>query len=156
MTKATSLLENPTQFLLFTGKGGVGKTSLACATAVVLADGGKRILLVSTIRPPTSMRSWKPGWVPSRRLSAESPIWPPSTSIPRWPSPPTAIASWIHTGESCPRQPSPAWRSSCRALVPLRLRRLTNSPSSWVIHSPPPASTTSSSTPRRPATRSCF
>lgn len=37
-----------TRFLFFTGKGGVGKTSLACATAVALADAGKRVLLVST------------------------------------------------------------------------------------------------------------
>jgi arsenite-transporting ATPase len=35
-------------FLFFTGKGGVGKTSLACATAIQLADQGKRVLLVST------------------------------------------------------------------------------------------------------------
>jgi arsenite/tail-anchored protein-transporting ATPase len=35
-------------FLFFTGKGGVGKTSLACATAVRFADHGKRVLLVST------------------------------------------------------------------------------------------------------------
>ena len=35
-------------FLFFTGKGGVGKTSLACATAVERADAGKRVLLVST------------------------------------------------------------------------------------------------------------
>ncbi|MFK3711680.1 arsenical pump-driving ATPase [Leclercia adecarboxylata] len=35
-------------FIFFTGKGGVGKTSLACATAVWLADQGKRTLLVST------------------------------------------------------------------------------------------------------------
>ncbi len=48
MKEAASLLENPTRFLLFTGKGGVGKTSLACAAAVELADRGKRILLVST------------------------------------------------------------------------------------------------------------
>lgn len=34
--------------LFFTGKGGVGKTSLACASAVLLADKGKRVLLVST------------------------------------------------------------------------------------------------------------
>jgi arsenite-transporting ATPase len=34
--------------LFFTGKGGVGKTSLACASAVLLADAGKRVLLVST------------------------------------------------------------------------------------------------------------
>ncbi|MCR9115525.1 MAG: TRC40/GET3/ArsA family transport-energizing ATPase, partial [bacterium] len=38
----------PTRNLLFTGKGGVGKTSMACATAVQLADRGLRVLLVST------------------------------------------------------------------------------------------------------------
>lgn len=37
-----------TKYLFFTGKGGVGKTSTACAVAVGLADMGKRILLVST------------------------------------------------------------------------------------------------------------
>lgn len=36
------------KFLFFTGKGGVGKTSLACATAINLADQGKRVLLIST------------------------------------------------------------------------------------------------------------
>ncbi|HEY8025650.1 MAG TPA: arsenical pump-driving ATPase [Burkholderiaceae bacterium] len=41
-------LRNPPPFLFFTGKGGVGKTSLACANAVLLADLGKRVLLVST------------------------------------------------------------------------------------------------------------
>ncbi|MEY4044393.1 MAG: Arsenical pump-driving ATPase [Actinomycetota bacterium] len=40
--------EQPTRFLFFTGKGGVGKTSLACATALRLADEGRRVLLVST------------------------------------------------------------------------------------------------------------
>ena len=39
---------NLTKYLFFTGKGGVGKTSAACATAVALADQGKRIMLVST------------------------------------------------------------------------------------------------------------
>ena len=34
--------------LFFTGKGGVGKTSLACASAVLLADSGRRVLIVST------------------------------------------------------------------------------------------------------------
>jgi arsenite/tail-anchored protein-transporting ATPase len=37
-----------TKFLFFTGKGGVGKTSTACATAVTLAGEGKKVLLVST------------------------------------------------------------------------------------------------------------
>ncbi|MDR7001854.1 arsenical pump-driving ATPase [Neobacillus niacini] len=43
----TKMIVN-TKFLFFTGKGGVGKTSTACATAVTLADEGKRVLLVST------------------------------------------------------------------------------------------------------------
>jgi arsenite/tail-anchored protein-transporting ATPase len=41
-------LEVAPRHLFFTGKGGVGKTSLAAATAVTLADRGKRVLLVST------------------------------------------------------------------------------------------------------------
>lgn len=40
--------ENFTKYIFFTGKGGVGKTSIACATAVNLADSGKKVLLVST------------------------------------------------------------------------------------------------------------
>jgi arsenite/tail-anchored protein-transporting ATPase len=41
-------LEQAPKILLFTGKGGVGKTSLACASAITLADEGKKVLLVST------------------------------------------------------------------------------------------------------------
>ena len=41
-------IADPTRVLFFTGKGGVGKTSSACATAISLADAGKRVLLVST------------------------------------------------------------------------------------------------------------
>jgi arsenite/tail-anchored protein-transporting ATPase len=41
-------LTDPPRFLFFTGKGGVGKTSVACATAISLAAHGSRVLLVST------------------------------------------------------------------------------------------------------------
>lgn len=41
-------MSNSTTYLFFTGKGGVGKTSLACATAVEMVDNGKVVLLVST------------------------------------------------------------------------------------------------------------
>jgi len=41
-------LEDAPRFLFFTGKGGVGKTSIACATAMSLCASGKRVLLVST------------------------------------------------------------------------------------------------------------
>lgn len=42
------LLAQPTRFLFFTGKGGVGKTSLSTAVAITLADAGRKVLLVST------------------------------------------------------------------------------------------------------------
>ena len=41
-------LINLTKYFFFTGKGGVGKTSAACATAVDLADSGKKVMLIST------------------------------------------------------------------------------------------------------------
>ncbi|UCV08405.1 arsenical pump-driving ATPase [Dechloromonas denitrificans] len=41
-------LEQPPRYLFFTGKGGVGKTSIACASAIQLAAAGRRVLLVST------------------------------------------------------------------------------------------------------------
>ncbi|MGC8552516.1 MAG: arsenical pump-driving ATPase [Phycisphaerae bacterium] len=46
--KQADFIRNASRYLFFTGKGGVGKTSLACASALALADAGKRVLLVST------------------------------------------------------------------------------------------------------------
>lgn len=43
-----AFLAHPTRHLFFTGKGGVGKTTLACAAALALADRGRSVLLVST------------------------------------------------------------------------------------------------------------
>jgi arsenite-transporting ATPase len=48
MENMNSFLENATRILFFTGKGGVGKTSLACAAAVSMAQKGRKVLLVST------------------------------------------------------------------------------------------------------------
>lgn len=41
-------LSDAPKFIFFTGKGGVGKTSLSCATAIHFAEKGKQVLLVST------------------------------------------------------------------------------------------------------------
>ena len=41
-------LQAPPRHLFFTGKGGVGKTSISCASAIALAEAGRRVLLVST------------------------------------------------------------------------------------------------------------
>lgn len=43
-----NLVEQATKYMFFTGKGGVGKTSVSCAVAIALADKGRRVLLVST------------------------------------------------------------------------------------------------------------
>jgi arsenite-transporting ATPase len=48
MSALSSLIESPTRVLFFTGKGGMGKTTLACSAAVALARQGKRVLIVST------------------------------------------------------------------------------------------------------------
>ena len=48
MPSGSPIVPDPTRILFFTGKGGVGKTSAACATAIALADAGRRVLLVST------------------------------------------------------------------------------------------------------------
>ncbi len=48
ITDEYAIFKRHSPFIFFTGKGGVGKTSLACATAVWLADQGKKTLLVST------------------------------------------------------------------------------------------------------------
>ncbi|MCK6392414.1 arsenical pump-driving ATPase [Zoogloea sp.] len=43
-----ALPDTQTRYLFFTGKGGVGKTSLSCATGLAMADAGRKVLIVST------------------------------------------------------------------------------------------------------------
>lgn len=53
----TKMIVN-TKFLFFTGKGGVGKTSTACATAVTLADEGKKVIQ-SNMSPIAIVDVWE-------------------------------------------------------------------------------------------------
>jgi arsenite-transporting ATPase len=48
ITMTMKFLDCPPRFLFFTGKGGVGKTSIACSSAIALTEAGQRVLLVST------------------------------------------------------------------------------------------------------------
>ena len=48
MNKYNPFEQVKTKYIFYTGKGGVGKTSVACATAAALADSGKQVLLIST------------------------------------------------------------------------------------------------------------
>ena len=48
MSSCFTLLNAPTKYLFFSGKGGVGKTSVSTAVSIALADLGKKVLLVST------------------------------------------------------------------------------------------------------------
>ena len=54
-------LDNPPRHLFFTGKGGVGKTSIACTTAVVLARRGKRMTCVACHEHGTGVAGFLPG-----------------------------------------------------------------------------------------------
>ena len=95
-------LDQPPRFLFFTGKGGVGKTSLACATAVHLADAGKRVLLVST--DPASNVGQVFGVAIGNRITADrrgaGPVrrW---RSTRRRPRRPTATASSARCAACC-------------------------------------------------------
>jgi arsenite/tail-anchored protein-transporting ATPase len=70
VTEREALLAAATRHLFFTGKGGVGKTSIACATAVALSDLGRRVLLVST-DPASNLSDVLGTDVPLRPIAVE-------------------------------------------------------------------------------------
>lgn len=121
-------LQNIPPYLFFTGKGGVGKTSISCATAIRLAEQGKRVLLVSTdpasnvgqvfdqaigntIRPVTAVLDF-PLWRLTRRK-------PPNNTAPE---------SLILSKVFCLMTLLTVSASNFQEPVPLKLRRLMSSP----------------------------
>ncbi len=101
MTTPTFLTDAP-RFMFFTGKGGVGKTSIACASALVLTRAGKQVLLVST--DPASNLGQVFGLPIGNTITAipARPGYRRSRSIRNWPPMPIANGSSNQCGECCP------------------------------------------------------
>ncbi len=143
------LLKNTTRNLFFTGKGGVGKTSIACATAIALADAGKRVLLVST--DPASNLDEVLGVALNQK----------PTAIPGVPGlsalniDPEAAAHDYRERMVGPyrgilrMRRSIAWKNSCPARARLKSLLSMNLPSSWVIQKRPRRLIMLSSIPRQ-------
>ena len=142
-----------TRNLFFTGKGGVGKTSVASATAVGLADEGRRVLLVSTDPASNldevfgvelaSVPMPVPG-VPGLLAMNIDPEAAARTTGNAWSAP---------IGACSPMPPSRAWRSNSRAPALSKSRPSMSSHDSSAILRPRRSSTTSSSTRPPPGTR---
>jgi hypothetical protein len=149
--KPLGLLKHPTRHLFFTGKGGVGKTSLSTAVALYLADSGRKVLLVST-DAATNL---------DEMLGMELKNTP--VPVPGCPAcqvlnidPDAAAESYrqrvqAQMAADASDQNAPRCANSCPAPAPPKLPRLTNLPRS--CRSPTAPMTTSCLTPRPPATR---
>ena len=98
LTRAMDFLERAPRNLFFTGKGGVGKTSVACATAIALAARGRRVLLVST-DPASNLDAVETLALPPALVAAFDAAAPLARAnfdvFPR--SAKRGILAWIHT-----------------------------------------------------------
>lgn len=135
-----------TQYLFFTGKGGVGKTSTACAVATSLADSGNRVLLVST-DPASNLQD-----VFAMELHSKP---TPITEVPGLSAanldPIEAAAEYRESVIApyrgfCRMRQSPTWKNSFPAPAPSRLQPLTHLPISSRMKPSKKATITSSST----------
>ena len=127
-----------TQFLFFSGKGGVGKTTMACTTAVAEADAGKRVLIVTT-DPASNLAD-----VFEQPIGhAITPIAGRARTCGRWRSTPTArppstpTGRWRRSARSSRPRSCGSWRSSSPGRAPRRSRRSTASPTSSIRRPPP-------------------
>ena len=147
-----ALANTQTRYLFFTGKGGVGKTSLSCATGLAMAEAGKKALIVST-DPASNLDevlgvglSQAPTAIPGAPGLFALNIDPEAAALP------TGNA-WSHRiAASCRSPLSRAWKSNSPAPALSRLQPSMNSPSSWATRRRRPNSTMSSSIPHRPVT----
>ncbi len=87
-------LEAPPRFVFFTGKGGVGETSVACATALHLARRAKRVCWSAPTRPRTSAKS------SASRSATPSPRSARCLACPRWRSTPVKQRRLTGNGSS--------------------------------------------------------
>ena len=147
-------LEDAPRFLFFTGKGGVGKTSVACATALTLARAGKRVLLVST--DPASNVGQVFGVTIGNTVTADPGV-PGLFALEI--DPEQAAEAYREriigpVADSCRRRSWPEIARASRVPAPPRSPPSTSSPTCSPATAPTASTTTSSSTPPRQATRS--
>ena len=131
---APQLLRDCPQFLFFTGKGGVGKTSIASACAVHLADEGKRVLLVST-DPASNLAEVLATRIGHRLTTIPGVVWPerdrdrPRAGGGGLPGADPLAADRTAAGSGADRRA----RTAVGFLHLLRSRPSTSSPSTWRI-----------------------
>ena len=145
------LVERPPRHLFFTGKGGVGKTSLACAVGIALADDGKKVLIVShgpRLEPRRDAgRCARPGADANpRRPHAVRHEHRPRGSRRRLSHPRARADGRVRARRSAQR-PGSSFRGRARPRSPPSTNSSASSPGT------PPNSTTSSLIPLRPAIR---